>query len=61
MFGLRLGKNPRCVVTTTPRPIKLLRDLLKREGQDVAVRPHRPIFCYPIYKRSCGMTWRTLL
>jgi len=28
MFGLRLG-NPRCVVTTTPRPIKLLKDLLE--------------------------------
>ena len=22
MFGLRLGQDPRCVVTTTPRPIK---------------------------------------
>jgi phage terminase large subunit-like protein len=28
MFGLRLG-DPRCVVTTTPRPIHLIRDLLK--------------------------------
>lgn len=28
MFGLRLGHDPRVVVTTTPRPIKLLRDLL---------------------------------
>ena len=28
MFGLRLG-NPRCVVTTTPRPIKLLKDLIE--------------------------------
>lgn len=32
MFGLRLagpgGADPRCVVTTTPRPIKLIRDLL---------------------------------
>src|SRR5437763_14882770 len=28
MFGLRLGQDPRVVVTTTPRPIKLLRDLL---------------------------------
>jgi predicted phage terminase large subunit-like protein len=37
MFGLRLGKNPRCVVTTTPRPIKLIKDLLAREGKDVAV------------------------
>lgn len=27
MFGLRLG-DPKCVVTTTPRPIKLVRDLV---------------------------------
>jgi predicted phage terminase large subunit-like protein len=27
-FGLRLGKSPRVVATTTPRPIKLIRDLL---------------------------------
>lgn len=31
-FGLRLGKHPRQIITTTPRPIKLLRELLKREG-----------------------------
>jgi predicted phage terminase large subunit-like protein len=36
-FGLRLGKDPRCVVTTTPRPIKIIRDLLGREGDNVAV------------------------
>jgi phage terminase large subunit-like protein len=34
-FGLRTGKRPRQVITTTPRPIKLLRELLKRDGQDV--------------------------
>jgi phage terminase large subunit-like protein len=28
-FGLRLGDRPRVVVTTTPRPIKLVRELLK--------------------------------
>src|SRR5689334_654432 len=28
MFGLRLGEDPRAVVTTTPRPIQLIRDLL---------------------------------
>ena len=37
MFGLRLGKHPRCVATTTPRPIKIIRDLIAREGQDVAI------------------------
>jgi phage terminase large subunit-like protein len=28
MFGLRLGANPHVLVTTTPKPIQLLRDLL---------------------------------
>lgn len=28
MFGLRLGKNPQCVVTTTPKPIPLVKKLL---------------------------------
>lgn len=36
-FGLRLGKRPRQAITTTPKPIKLLRELLKRAGQDVSV------------------------
>lgn len=29
MFGLRLGQRPRGVVTTTPRPIPIVRELLK--------------------------------
>ena len=29
MFGLRLGDNPQAVVTTTPRPVKVIHDLLK--------------------------------
>ena len=28
MFGLRLGADPRCVVTTTPRPLPLIKRLL---------------------------------
>ena len=36
-FGLRLGGNPRCLVATTPRPTRLIRELLAREGRDVAV------------------------
>ena len=36
-FGLRLGKRPRQVITTTPKPIKLLRDLIARNGRDVSV------------------------
>src|SRR5260370_22275118 len=38
MFALRLGNHPRWIVTTTPRPIKLLKELLAREGKDVVVR-----------------------
>ena len=37
MLGLRLNTHPRWLVTTTPKPIKLLRDLLLRESQDVVV------------------------
>lgn len=31
-FGLRLGAQPRCVVTTTPRPVSLVQRLLKGEA-----------------------------
>ena len=31
MFGLRLGDNPQCVVTTTPKPTSLMRQLAKRK------------------------------
>lgn len=37
MFGLRLGERPRCVVTTTPLPIKLLRDIIA--ARDTHVTP----------------------
>jgi predicted phage terminase large subunit-like protein len=43
MLGLRIGKNPRVVATTTPRPVKLIRDLLAREGKDVAVTRGRTV------------------
>ena len=36
-FGLRLGTDPRQVITTTPRPIRLIRDFLKREGHGIHV------------------------
>lgn len=36
-FGLRLGDHPRVVVTTTPRPIDLVREMMAREGRGVAV------------------------
>src|SRR5690606_37509918 len=28
-FGLRLGRSPRCVITTTPRPVAHIRALLQ--------------------------------
>lgn len=31
MFGLRLGKDPRVLATTTPKPIRLIRELLQQE------------------------------
>ncbi len=36
-FGLRLGQTPRLIVTTTPRPSALVRDLVARAGQGVAL------------------------
>jgi phage terminase large subunit-like protein len=36
-FGLRLGRKPRAVVTTTPRNVAVLRELLERDG---TVRTH---------------------
>jgi phage terminase large subunit-like protein len=37
MMGLRLGKRPLTIIATTPRPTKLLRDLVAREGKDVII------------------------
>jgi phage terminase large subunit-like protein len=38
-FGLRLGTRPRQVLTTTPRPVQLMRDLIRQsqEGDDIVV------------------------
>lgn len=30
MFGLRLGKNPQCLITTTPKPNKIIKNLVSR-------------------------------
>lgn len=38
-FGLRLGKNPRACVTTTPRNVAILKSLLDRKG---TVQTHAP-------------------
>lgn len=35
MFGLRLGDNPQCVITTTPKPNQIIKSLLKRKGTAV--------------------------
>lgn len=37
MPALRIGQNPRTLITTTPRPMPLLRELLNREDGSVAV------------------------
>jgi phage terminase large subunit-like protein len=34
-FGLRLGRNPQVIVTTTPRNTEVIRHLFKRRGEDV--------------------------
>lgn len=34
-FGLRLGKNPRQIVTTTPRPIKTLKEIIADKGTTI--------------------------
>ena len=36
-MGLRLGDRPRAIISTTPRPIKIVRDLIAREGRDVVI------------------------
>lgn len=34
-FGLRLGEHPQTVITTTPRPTKLIKALMKRDTTEV--------------------------
>lgn len=36
-FGMRLGKRPRTLITTTPKPTKLLKDIIARVGPDVVI------------------------
>ena len=31
-FGLRLGDHPRCIITTTPRPIPLIKEIMREEA-----------------------------
>lgn len=37
MFGLRLGKKPQAVITTTPRPTELIKKLFNRKNEDVYI------------------------
>ncbi|WP_067737946.1 DNA-packaging protein [Novosphingobium naphthalenivorans] len=37
LFGLRLGERPRLMATTTPRAVPLLRRLLEKAGDDLAL------------------------
>jgi phage terminase large subunit-like protein len=62
-FGVRMGKHPRFCITTTPRPIKIHRELIKREGQDVVITRGRtadnadnlaPTFLSAIASRYAG-------
>lgn len=36
-FGLRLGQHPRAVISTTPRPLPLIKELVSREAPDDVV------------------------
>lgn len=36
-FGLRLGSHPKTIITTTPRPIKRIKDLINRDDGTVLV------------------------
>jgi len=36
-FGMRLGSHPRTVITTTPRPVSLIRNLVNRDDGSVKV------------------------
>ena len=35
MFGLRLGESPKCLITTTPKPTKIIKELVEREDVNV--------------------------
>ena len=37
MFGLRLGHHPRVMITTTPKPIELIKELIARAARDDGV------------------------
>jgi predicted phage terminase large subunit-like protein len=53
MFGLRLGDDPRAVVTTTPKPIELLKEL--RKAKTTAIAPPASTFA-----NAANLSARTL-
>jgi phage terminase large subunit-like protein len=62
-FGMRLGKRPRIMITTTPRPIKILKELVGHAGDDVVITRGRtsdnalnlpPAFLAEIASRYAG-------
>jgi len=70
LLGLRLGQNPLCIVTSTPRPTKFLIDLEKRvdkQGRPSTVttrgrtednfRNLSPVFISTIISQNQGTRW----
>jgi phage terminase large subunit-like protein len=37
MMTLRVGDRPRCLISTTPKPSRLLKSLIERRGKDVVI------------------------
>lgn len=54
MFGLRIGAHPRCIVTTTPRPITLLKDIILRSDTVITKGNTREnlVNLAPIFRKS---------
>lgn len=53
MFGLRLGDHPRVIVTTTPRPMRLLKDIILRSDTAITkgnTRENLPNLAPPFVK-----------
>jgi len=60
-FGMRLGDRPRYVITTTPRPIRVLKDIMEASDTVItrgATRENRgnlpPSFYDKVFKRYAG-------
>ena len=50
MFGLRLGTDPRAVVTATPKPIKIIRELI---ADPTTVITHGSTYDNPANSHRC--------